>query len=124
VLSELRIFLGKNQLQFGSSDIKECLENSKNMEAKKKFEEIYTELGRIASIISNLIGPEAVIVSGRMIELGDLFMKPFKDVFFKLQFGREKKVQLIKGAFPQNITYAIGAATNALLNHVIEKSIA
>ena len=124
VLSELHIFLGKNQLQFGSSDIKEYLENSKNMEAKKKFEEIYTELGRIASIISNLIGPEAVIVSGRMIELGELFMKPFKDVFFKLQFGREKKVQLIKGAFPQNITYAIGAATNALLNHVIEKSIA
>lgn len=123
VLSELRIFLGKNQHQLGSVDIKEYLENSENMEAKKRFEEIYTELGRIASIISNLIGPEAVIVSGRMIELGDLFMKPFKDVFFKLQFGREKKVRLIKGAFPQNITYAIGAATNALFNHVIEKSI-
>ncbi|HNS35808.1 MAG TPA: ROK family protein, partial [Mesotoga sp.] len=39
------------------------------------------ELGRIAALVSNIFGPEAVVVNGKLLDFGDVFFEALRTSF-------------------------------------------
>lgn len=78
------------------------------------------ELGRIAALVSNIVGPEAVVVNGRLLEFGEVFFEALKDSFESNLFSRGS-VQLIKGFTNQFRAFSTGAASYAIFSYLMDK---
>jgi predicted NBD/HSP70 family sugar kinase len=78
------------------------------------------ELGRIAALVSNIVGPEAVVVNGRLLDFGKVFFAALKDSFESNLFSRGS-VQLIKGFTNQFRAFSTGAASYAIFSYLMDK---
>jgi len=80
------------------------------------------ELGRIAALVSNIFGPEAVVVNGKLLDFGEIFFEALKSSFESNLFSGDR-VRLLEGNNDQFEAFSTGAASYAIFSYLMSKAL-
>ncbi|MFO7882817.1 MAG: ROK family transcriptional regulator [Kosmotogaceae bacterium] len=113
-----------SKLELNFSDIESFTAEKiiNNNKLKTTIKKAGDEIGRITALVTNLIGPEAVVVNGKLLKFGSVFYSELKNAYRKNLF-RSKQVKLIKGSKNESKAFSTGAASYAIYSYIKNKAL-
>ena len=119
IVSALNSELGEN---LGSIDDFLCKGSVFSRRMASVIGRVGDELGRIAALVSNIFGPEAVVVNGKLLDFGDVFFEALRTSFESSLFSGDQ-VRLIGGNSDQFEAFSTGAASYAIFSYLMSKAL-